>query len=241
MNLGHLNDPFDICHLSFGISLYTLPQYSISINKQIKQCQISNVKFQKIRPYIKLLSYFPAIQMVGITGSASMGNCKKNDDIDLLIITKSKSLWMARFFCVVLAKLMRLYGKHVCLNLFFDESDLIVPKQKQTHYIGHELLQMKPVINKNNTYERMILDNKWICTLFPNSKKRRNYPVTTFQKKKSQTTFLTSTISYILSYCEVAFKSIQLPIIQKNKTGLIITPTQLWLFKKDFEKKLRKM
>jgi len=239
MNLGHLNDPFDICHLSFGISLYTLPQYSMPVQNIKKQEErgVYTIKLlQKVKPYIILLRKIPFVRMVTITGSASMDNCKKNDDIDLLIITKSKSLWMTRFFCVVLAKIMRLYGKYVCLNMFFDESDLIIPKQKQTIYIGHELLQMKPVINKNNTYERMILDNKWIYSLFPNTRSKSQN-----SKVKYQISFVARFMLHVKQLIDNIFRTLQLPLIRKNKTALLITPTQLWLFRRDFEKKLRKM
>ena len=34
----------------------------------------------------------------------------------------------------------------VCLNLFFDESDLAVPKFKRSEYVAHEVLQMKPLV-----------------------------------------------------------------------------------------------
>jgi len=233
MKIEHLNNTFNICYLIFDIPLYTLPQYSISIQKQMNKYQITNVKFQKIQPYIKLLSKIPLVIMIGITGSASMGNCKKNDDIDLCVITKSKSLWITRFICVVIAKMMNLYGKYICLNLFFDESDLTIPQQKQTIYIGHELLQMKPVVNKNNTYEQMLSKNKWIYSLFPNA-----YLKSQMLNVKCQMSYVTHFTLHVTQLIDNIFKILQLSIIRKNKTFLLITDTQLWLFKMDFEARL---
>jgi len=281
--LSHLNNQtyiipdrpentFAFCPLTFNLPLYTLPQYSIFIQKQMNKYQITNNKLKLIQPYLRIISSFPFIRMIGITGSASMGNCGKNDDTDLCIITKSRSLWFSRFICVALAKIMGLYGEHVCLNLFFDESDLTVPIQKQTIYIGHELLQMKPIVNKYKTYERMLINNEWVFSLFPNAKKntsslrtkRCNLDETVNNDKKivilaclagrqvspdgahpksdsGVASLPRMTFDYynsLLSPFEALFKFIQLLIIHKNKTALIITPTQLWLFKKDFEVKL---
>ena len=265
IKLDYQNNLIDYRPTTDDYSLYTLPQYSISMNKQMNKLQMTNDKLRLIQPYLRIISKFPMIRMIGITGSASMGNCKKNDDIDLCIITKSKSLWFTRFICVALAKMMNLYGKQVCLNLFFDEIDLTVPTQKQTQYIGHELLQMKPIINKDNTYERMLSTNSWIFSLFPNAKNilslraHGNFTnqISSVNSRSNPTTHRTFSVNGIASspakrdprndinllcaFIERFFKSIQLPLIRKNKTALLITSTQLWLFKKDFEEKITRI
>ncbi len=49
----------------------------------------------------------------------------------------------------------------VCLNLWLDESALAIPAGQRNLYTAHELAQMKPVINKDGTYERMMTKNAW--------------------------------------------------------------------------------
>ncbi len=235
MNLARFNNPFDILDWTFDLPLYTLPQYSIRIQKQIKKFHITNDKIHAVQPYLRLLYYIPTIQFVGITGSASMGNCKKNDDVDLLIVSRENTLWLTRFIAVVLAKVMGLYGTQICLNLFLSCSNLQMPDNKHTEYIGHELLQMKSVVNKDNTYERILSENRWIHRFFPNSKvKSQKLKI----QVKSQKSNVAHHMFYTLQLIDFLFSSIQLPFIRRNKTGFLITPTQLWLFKKDFEKKL---
>ena len=118
----------------------------------------------------------------------------------------------------------------VCLNLFFDESNLKVPKFKQSEFVGHEVLQMKPVIAKNNIYERFLEANEWVFELFPNA-----IPVIPAEAG-IQTKI---TIFSISDKIEQLLKKFQLRLINKHKTTEIITSTQLWFHPDDFEKKIK--
>jgi len=203
-------------------SRYTLPQYSIP---------------RTIQTHLSILKWLPFVRFVGITGATAMTGYIPHDDVDLFIITRKDALWITRFFVVVLAKFLGIYGGvGVCLNLFFDEIDLTIPKIKQNSYIAHEVLQMKPVIDKDNTYRLLIEANTWIFSYFPNAKQ-----LVILGRSKTTTPesygLTRMTIGHAL---ERLFKSIQLPIIKRNKTGFRITNHQLWLFRRDFEKKLKR-
>jgi hypothetical protein len=41
----------------------------------------------RVRLYLKILSFFPQIKLIGLSGSLAMMNADKDDDIDLFIIT----------------------------------------------------------------------------------------------------------------------------------------------------------
>lgn len=212
--------------------LYTLPQYSIPVKKKRRDIAENNViqPAMTIRLYISLLSALPLVRFVGITGASAMNGYTKNDDLDLFVIATHNRLWTTRFIAVVLAKIIGIHGnKGVCLNLFFDEGDLAIPPRKQNIYIAHELLQMKPLVDKSGTYSLLMGANLWILKLFPNALKvlgirPSNPPAPTHR---------------VIGIIEHTLKHIQLPIIKKNKTGMRITSTQLWLFKADFEKQIK--
>jgi len=209
-----------------GQALDTVPQYSIITPKTLKL---------SIKIFLSFLRHCPFIRFVGITGASAMVGKRENDDLDLCVITQNQLLWTSRLIAILCAKLLRIHTKNgVCLNLFLDEEGLIIPEKKHNLYIAHEILQMKPLIDKNDTYRRFIFINKWIYRYFPNAKtstKTIVKTINTAQKRRVKTL-------YILM--DNYFKSIQLPIIQRNKTALFISPVQLWLFKKDFEKKLKR-
>lgn len=228
---------------------YTPVEYSI--RRKISQKKINNWRFQL---YIKLVSLFPQIRLIGLSGSISMMNADKDDDIDLFIITAGNRLFTGRLIALILAQLLGLrrsrnsrtnhqspvtshYANKVCLNLFFDESDLKVPKLKQTEFVGHEVLQMKPIINKSHVYERFLGANKWVFRLFPNA-----YSVFSMKYKVSGIKKILNTKYLILDtindWLEYKLKSFQMRSINKHKTTEIITPTQLWFHPDDFEKKI---
>jgi len=222
----------------------TIEQYNNFLNKQrISKIKLSSFRFKL---YIKLLSFFPQIKLIGLSGSIAMMNASEDDDIDLFIITAKNRLWTGRFLAVTIAYLMglkRQKGRHiapnkVCLNLFFDEADLTVPRFKQTEFVGHEVLQMKPIINKNQTYEKFLNANRWILSFFPNALKDyhrlgltdlHGYP------RKSVIQNLWKSIGWII---ELLFKNLQLTLINRHKTSEIITKNQLWFHPVDFGKKI---
>lgn len=224
--------------------LYTLPQYSNHFKNRASKQQITLHKLDSINQLIKSLYPCPFIRLVGITGSAAMSNCRKQDDIDLMIVTQRKSMFTARFIAILLTSMFGLRKKKggICLNLFLSEEDLSVPLHKQTPYVAHELLQMKTVINKNHTYGKFCKANEWVYNIYPNSKVPPSLKLRRTSKNQNTGILpekITNGIVLLLQPFEFALKQIQLKIIRKNKTGLILSPTQLWLFRRDFEKRIK--
>ena len=218
---------------------YTLGEYSIFHNIYEKKEKESAKKLQKTAPYLKILSKLPQIKLIGLSGTISMMNAEKQDDIDLFIITGKNRLWTGRLIALFLAQVyglrrtrkMKKAKDKVCLNLFFDKQDLKVPDFKKTEYVAREILQMKPVVIKNNIYDEFLRENRWIYNFFPNAEKKiKNIKK---NKKKSNNIFA--------DFIEKVVKIIQLNIIKVHQTNEIITDTQLWFFPKDFEQKLHKI
>jgi len=247
------------------ISQYTLGEYCIKrskikdqISKFEKERQrrklISEQKINKIKTYVNFLQKLPQIKLIGLSGTVAMNNAKVSDDIDLFIITASNRLWTGRLIATLLALMMGIkrprriksyqssiisYQDKICLNLFFDEKDLSIPKYKRTEYVAHEVLQMKPLVNKDGVYEWFLKANEWVFGLFPNAvikskiKDQRSKP-----QIKVQKCFCRRIINLISLGIELLVKKLQLIIISRHRTSEIITDTQLWFFPEDFEKKM---
>lgn len=226
-----------------GSGRYTLPEYSKnSINLQNLRSKHSKLKLKNLRfrAFLKLMNSLPQIIMLGLSGSISMLNAQKDDDIDLFIITNRNRLFTGRFLAIMAVHLLGLRRKFgdrqardkVCLNLFFDGVNLSVPKHKQTVFVGHEVLQMKPLIDKNHTYDRFLSHNSWVFNLFPNasdtldmrSRLRRQIP-------RIQQGRFGDWLEYLLM-------KIQLSFINRHRTTELITKNQLWFHPDDFEKKI---
>ena len=48
-----------------------------------------------------------------------------------------------------------------CFNLWMDESNLVVPKLKQNQKNAVDLILIKVLLNRNNIFEKLILENNW--------------------------------------------------------------------------------
>lgn len=132
--------------------------------------QYAKEKIKKARHIARLLSIIPTIQLIGVSGGLSMLNVESNDDIDLFIITKAQKLWTTRFLALSLLKTMRLLRtkndtkveNKACLNMFIDEQALTFPQERQDIYTAHEIVQVIPLFERNNIYQRFIVANRWI-------------------------------------------------------------------------------
>ncbi|MFZ6034590.1 MAG: hypothetical protein ACOYUB_00345 [Patescibacteria group bacterium] len=222
-----------------GGTRYTVGEYgmqgnnfNLSQRNAISKRKLNDWRF---RAYKWLISHLPQIKLIGLSGSISMMNAKRNDDIDLFIITARKRLYTGRFLSLMVGQVLglrRKYGEEeakskICLNLFFDEGSLKVPKKKQTLFVGHEVLQMRPVTNKDDAYARFLRANSWVYGIFPNA--FRLIP-----KAQSNST----NTNVIGDWVEAVLKYLQLALINSHKTTETITDGQLWFHPDDFEKKI---
>lgn len=180
------------------------------VTKRKARLLISTQKLIRAEKFAHILSIVPTIKLIALTGSLAMNNAKKNDDIDLMIVTKQGTLWLTRLFVVPLIRLFfksrypvshpRVFhsltpfhprGSHsatsgvvlnttdsVCLNLWLDTSALNLPRDKRSLYTAHEVLQIKPLLNRNHTYERFILENSWTKPYLANAYEltTKNFP-----------------------------------------------------------------
>jgi hypothetical protein len=202
--------------------------------------QISKGKIAKVKGYIRLVSYLPWIKLVGFSGSIAMQNASEEGDVDLFIITAKDRVWTTRFFTIMIAQLLGLRKTtsthRICLNLFFDRNYVTVPLEKRNEYVAHEVVQMKPVINKKQTYEYFLNMNRWILDFFPNV----SFLVIEDHYKIDNTIIVQRYFKWIGDIVEQLFKYIQLKIINKRNTGEHIKGNQLWLIQDDFERKIMK-
>ena len=161
------------------------------------------MKLEIAKRAAKLLAKIPSIKMVAVTGNLAMENATKESDIDLMIVTDANTLWLSRLLALILLAMFRIPFRRagrakeqdrLCLNLWLDETVLIWDKDNRNIYTAHELAQVIPLVNKNQTYEKLLLINRWILKYWPNSvkllpKKRiefgiqRSNPLTLFLEK----------------------------------------------------------
>lgn len=154
-----------------------------NISERRKRASNSRKKMAKAVKIARILSLIPTVKLIGVTGSVSMYNSKKDDDIDLFFITSRNSLWVSRFFVNIILLLLsekRMYGDpfvadKICPNMFLSEEKLVIVKKNL--YTAHEIVQMKVIISKENMYNKFLDANSWLFSYLPNSFK--------FEKKEA--------------------------------------------------------
>jgi predicted nucleotidyltransferase len=147
------------------------------VYKRMLRSRLSAKKMAIAKRASKIMSYVPGIKMVAVTGSLAMENATEEGDIDLMIVTKSGSLWTTRLLTYFT---LRLFGfqlrkpndrnqkDKLCLNIWLDESNLRWNSNANL-FTAHEIAQIVPILNKDKTYDKFLSQNRWILEYWPNS------------------------------------------------------------------------
>ena len=137
----------------------------------------SHLKLKRARLAAGLLKLIPWIKLIAVTGALAMNNSDQNDDIDLMIVTQANRLWLSRLLATILL-LPQLRQPHqrflvsdkICLNLWLDETALSLPRNQRNLYTAHEVVQVKPILDRDYTYLKFIIANLWLKNYLPNWK-----------------------------------------------------------------------
>ena len=115
----------------------------------------------------KLLSRFPYVRGIAVSGSLSKNFADERSDIDFFIITTKDRLWIARTFMHLFKKFTYLVGKQhwFCMNYYVDESGLEL-KEKNI-FTAMEAITAKP-LRGDSAFREFIVANKWTKKFFPN-------------------------------------------------------------------------
>ncbi|MBU0618805.1 adenylyltransferase/cytidyltransferase family protein [Patescibacteria group bacterium] len=156
---------------------YFLPGRQKNIVIRSQRQLISQQKIKRARQVVKLFGLIPFIKLISITGNVAVGNAAQPDDIDLMIIVQANTLWLTRPMATFLLELFgwrrRPKDKQAkdkfCLNLWLDETALKLPRSKQNLFTAHEIIQMQPILNRRQVYERFLQANQWIKQHLANS------------------------------------------------------------------------
>jgi hypothetical protein len=117
--------------------------------------------------YGKWLARLPFVRMVALTGALAMRNAADHDDdLDYILVTAPRRVWLARAFSIVLVRLARLQGKEICPNYVLAESALV--QDKRNIFMAHEVAQMVPLYG-HVLYEQFREANAWVNDQLPNA------------------------------------------------------------------------
>lgn len=154
---------------------YFFPDGFTLVGQRQKREEASRVVLSKAVRIAKFLGLLPWVKLIGVTGSLSCLGSSDKDDIDLMVVTAHKRLWLTRLIVFAFLKLLRLKKgskkshdfQAICINVWMDEEDLVVGTENQDLVIAYDLARVKVLVDKEEIYPKMILLNLWIADFLP--------------------------------------------------------------------------
>ena len=158
--------------------------------RQIKVKE-SLVKLGLARQVFSKISFLPTVKVVALTGAVAAGNAAADDDIDIMVICAQNSLWITRLILVLWLNIVgrrrkpkdKSYKDKICLNLFLDTTKLFLADGKRSLYSAYEILQARPLIDKNHSWLDFLKANDWIIKFIKPEYQRQ---LKKYRRQKSQ-------------------------------------------------------
>ena len=136
------------------------------IKRRLEGNKMAKNIYQKALTISRLISKFPYVEGVGISGSLSKGYYDDDADIYFFIITSPKRLWIARTFLILYKKIFLLNSrKYFCVNYFISSNALEI--EEKNIFTATELTTLLPMFG-NGSFHKFYEKNKWVENYLPN-------------------------------------------------------------------------
>ncbi len=151
-----------------GQPFYALQTANSTIFEQRQRHQQASWQlWPKAIRYGKWLGYLPFVRMVAMTGALSVHNASSlDDDLDYILVVKTRRVWLARLFAVAMVRVVRVWGVTLCPNYVLATEAMPLPKADL--FLAHEISQMTPLVGHAVYYEMRAL-NTWSIDFLPNA------------------------------------------------------------------------
>lgn len=196
-------------------------------------------KFRRVVYLSKVYRFVPFVRLVAVCNSLAYSNANEKSDIDLFIISRRNTIWLARFFTIFIVKLLGLRPKEdskkdtFCLSFFVDENYLNILSSRMGNddvYYPYWVSSLMPVYNPDGLYEKFLEANSWYKSYLPNA-----YPNQFSKEVRANrwSKFCNVVINFIFNppifrrLVYNFYRSFQIKIIDKNLKALINIDTRV--------------
>lgn len=219
---------------------YCLFDRASLIAKRASMKLYAEKKLHKAKHVAKYIAMIPSVIFVGVSGNVAASNADKLDDIDFFIITKKGTLWITRLFAILVLEILGVRRRRnqqqiadtICVNMLVDEKGIAFSPDRQDLFTAYEVVLLKPLFEKNNSYHKFIKANAWVGKFMPNAIDTKILRYKDI-KKKNKLRYLTTQLLFPLEFCA---KILQLWLINKHKTTETISDSILAFHPIDYRK-----
>ncbi|MBU0636946.1 MAG: hypothetical protein ABH818_01585 [Patescibacteria group bacterium] len=244
-----------VANISLQNNFYFLSGRENNIKERLERYGFADKKFKIALFVAKIFKFIPWIKMVTIGNLLGARNLKNNSDIDLFIITENKRIWLTRFFCICVIKLLGLRPQinnkknKICLSFYISLSALDLSKLRMGQddwYFTYWLACLTLLYNTDETYQKLIKANKWLNARLPNW--QLNNTSECCQTGQLLFKFYHNFIDLFFCYLEQRFKTLQLKILpqklknmKNNDTRVVINDQIIKLHSNDRREKYNRI
>jgi len=130
-------------------------------------------RMRTARRFSRLISWFPFVRGVFISGSLSKGFAAKKDDIDYFIVTEPERLWLVRSLLTIFKKVFLLNSyRNFCINYFVDSNHLFI--KEHNRFTATETVFLVPMYN-SAMHQSLLDQNSWVKEYYPNVMGNNNH------------------------------------------------------------------
>ena len=149
----------------FQIEDFYLPyNYPIWVERRLNGNALASKKMLKAKKMAKILTFFPYVRSVMVSGSLSKGFMDHKSDIDFFVIMHPGSIAVSKFLSGLFRRFFA--PKSFCINFIIDSDNLHI--KKQNLYTAIEMATLIPLID-DNLYDRfMRINMQWMQQFLPN-------------------------------------------------------------------------
>lgn len=151
-------------------NFYLLSNNEYFITRRITGNHLAEKKLASAYRMTKLISKFPYVRAILLSGSISKGYMEKDSDVDYFIITNPNRLWVTRLLLMAFKKIFLFNSRKIfCINYFVDSETLEI--EEKNIFTATELVTLIPTYGKE-LYDELYTKNIWIRQFYPNFPKR---------------------------------------------------------------------
>ena len=155
---------------------YWLPDSAASVATRQRRVVWNEKKLRLARRGARLLALVPFVEGVFVCNTVAAGTADRDSDIDLLIITSPKRIWLSRFLATVVLSLARLrrHGARItnrlCLSFYvtrdaldFSSVRIVLPDV----YLAYWTAELLPIYDPNGLMALIQTQNTWAKAYLP--------------------------------------------------------------------------
>jgi hypothetical protein len=152
--------------LVFAMSdFYALRKIDLLTGRRIHGERRALSALHTAKKYTRIISAFPFVRMVSISGSLSKGYMDQDADIDYFVVTEPGRLWLCRTLLVAFRWVFLLNSrKYFCINYFLSSDNLSIPDRNI--YTAIETVSLIPTYNYP-LYLELLQQNAWVREWLP--------------------------------------------------------------------------